>query len=89
VPQGTLGVVVGRRQVRVVDESDDRLPIVQDFAGERANFLLSLVLIALAIPADSSDQAFDDGVLIPLGDLLSTSRQRSRAMSWPKPEPAS
>jgi hypothetical protein len=38
--------------------------------GERANFLLSLVLIALAIAGDSSDQAFDDGIVIALGDLL-------------------
>ena len=27
--QGVLGVVVGRRQVRVVDESDDRLPLLR------------------------------------------------------------
>jgi hypothetical protein len=40
VAQGALGVVVGRRQGGIGDEGDDGVPIVEDFAGEFANFLL-------------------------------------------------
>ena len=38
VAQGTFGLVVGRRKVRVPDEGDDRVPVVEDFAGSSRTF---------------------------------------------------
>ena len=57
--QGTLGLVVGRRQVRVPDEGDDRVPVVEDFAGQFADLLLELVAVALAVPLDARHQPLD------------------------------
>src|SRR5271169_4413320 len=59
VAQGALGVVVGRRQARIEDEGDDRVPVVEDFAGQLANLLLDLVPIALATPLDAAHQPLD------------------------------
>src|SRR5271170_1299710 len=59
VAQGALGLVVGRRQVRVRHESDDGLPVVEDLAGEVANLLLDLVPVALAVPLDAGHQPLD------------------------------
>src|SRR3954465_6271586 len=43
-----LGIVVRRRQQRIGDEGDDRLPVIEDFPGEGPDLLLDLVLVALA-----------------------------------------
>src|SRR5271169_1655346 len=59
VAQRALGVVVGRRQARVVDEGDDGFPVVEDFAGELANLVLDLVPVALAVPLDARHQPLD------------------------------
>src|SRR5271155_3625924 len=59
VAQRALGLVVGRRQPRVEDEGDDRIPIVEDFAGELANLLLDLVPVAPAVPLDAAHQPLD------------------------------
>ena len=88
VAQRGLGVVVGRRQIRVFGEGDDRLPIGEDFTREGAHFLLQFILIALTIPADFGDEALDGGLLIALRDPLNEPALESRARSRPKPEPA-
>ena len=59
VAQRALGLIVGRRQARVEDEGDDRVPIVEDFAGQFANLLLDLVPVALAVPLDAGHQPLD------------------------------
>ena len=52
--QGALGIVVGRRQPGIVNESDHRIPVVEDLARERTHLVLGLVLIALAVPLHPS-----------------------------------
>ena len=59
VAQRALGVIVGRRQLRIVDEGDDGVPIVEDFAGQFADFLLVLVPVALAVPFYARHQPID------------------------------
>ena len=59
VAQGTFGLVVGRRKVRVPDEGDDRVPVVEDFAGQFADLLLKVVSVALAVPLDAHHQPLD------------------------------
>src|SRR5271170_897670 len=59
VAQRALGLVVGRRQIRVRDEGDDRVPVVEDFTGQVANLLLDVVAVALAAPLDAGHQALD------------------------------
>jgi hypothetical protein len=53
MPQRPLGVVVRRRQQRFGDESDYRLPVVEDFARERTNLLLDLIFVALTVSLDA------------------------------------
>jgi len=59
VAQRALGLVVGRRQTRVRDEGDDRVPVVEDFTGKVANLLLDVVAVALAVPLDAGHRALD------------------------------
>src|SRR5271167_4943694 len=43
VAQRAFGLVVGRRQVRVGDERDDRVPVVEDFPRQIANLFFDVV----------------------------------------------
>jgi len=46
-----------------VDEGDDGVPVVEDFAGEFADFLLVLVAVLLAVPFYARHQPLDGGRL--------------------------
>jgi len=73
--QSAFGVIVRRRQVRISDEGDRRLPVVEDLSREMAYFFLDLMLIDLAVPLDAHEQAHYGVIIITVFDPLDQSSQ--------------
>ena len=51
VPEGCLRIVIGGRQFWIGDESRDGVPVIEDFAGERAGFCGIRVFVEKGKPA--------------------------------------
>jgi hypothetical protein len=79
--QGALGIVVGRWQRWIVDEHDDRIPVVEDLAREGTHLVGDLVLMALTVPLQTSDQPLDGCVTIAGSDLLDEAAQITRGIA--------
>lgn len=73
--QSALGIVVGRWQAGIEDESDHGIPVVEDLAREGTDLVLDLVSIALAVPLQSGEQPLDGSVTGAGGDLLDEAAQ--------------
>ncbi len=73
--QSAFGVIVRRRQVRMSDEGDHRLPVVEDLSREIAYLFLDLMLIDLAVPLDAHEQALDGVIIMTVFDPLDQSSQ--------------
>ena len=79
VTERPLGVVVGRRQVQVRDEGDDGAPVVEDFTGQIANFVVDLMPVARTVPFDSGRQTLEGvrvgSVVDPLDQAAQVARE--------------
>ena len=66
----------------IVDERDDRIPVVEDLAREGTHLVRDLVLMALTVPLQTGDQPLDGCVGIAgEDDLLDEAAQITREIA--------
>ena len=65
----------------LIDEGDDRIPVVEDLAREGTHLVRDLVLNALTVPLQTGDQPLDGCVAIAGSDLLDEAAQITREIA--------
>jgi len=70
VAERAFGIIVGGRQVRIGDEGDHGVPVIEDFAGQPAHLGIDLMAVTLTVPFDTRDQSLDGCGVIPVMHAL-------------------
>lgn len=73
--QGSLGLIVRRGQMGIADEGDYCRPVVEDFAGERADFLGFVIPMEFAGALQPGLDRIEDRVPLVLGDGVDQTSQ--------------